>query len=109
VPNETLKPIYSSLGDDPAAGETVDAFVIGLAERIDTLQDAEAGGDLGQIAELTSRLIADAATAGFADFEKVGRQLEAACFEKDGKAARQCLIDLTELSQRIRLGHRGAA
>jgi hypothetical protein len=109
VPSEALKPIYSTLGDDPSSGATVDAFVVGLAERIDVLQDAEAVGDLAQLANLANRLIADASESGFADFEQVGKELEAACYEKDGAAARQRLVELTNLSQRIRLGHKGAA
>jgi hypothetical protein len=103
-----MKPIYSTLGDDPSSGEAIDSFVVGLAERIDMLQDAEAGGDLAQLAGQASLLIVEAAEAGFAAFEKVGKELEAACFEKDGKAARQRLVELTELSQRIRLGYKGS-
>ena len=108
MPAELLKPIYSSRSDDPSVGEAVDRFVIGLAERIDLLQDAEADGDLAQLAVLASGLIVEADAIGFEAFARTARALEAACSDDEPEAARKQLLGLTEIAQRIRLGHKGA-
>jgi hypothetical protein len=105
---EPLKPIYSSRSEDSSAGDAVDRFVIRLAERIDALQDAEADGDLARLAALTGELIVEADAAGFEAFASTAAALEAACFGDEAKAARERLLDLTEIAQRIRLGHKGA-
>ena len=107
--SEPLKPIYSSHSEDPSDDDVIDRFVIRLAERIDALQDAEAGGDLAQLATLTSELVAEAERAGFEALVRFAKALEAACLGDDGKAARERLLHLTQIAQRIRLGHRGAA
>jgi hypothetical protein len=80
------QPIYSTLAEDPAAGEAIDAFVVELAERVDELQDLEMRKELAQ---LSSRV-------------------ESACLERSSGDARRALVELTELARRIRLGHRGA-
>jgi hypothetical protein len=109
MPAEHLTPIYSSRSDDPHLGEVVDRFVIGLAEQIDLLQDAEANGDLAQLAALTGGLIVEAEAAGFETLAHTARALQAACSGDEPKAARKQLLGLTEMAQRIRLGHKGAA
>jgi len=109
MPEEPLKPIYSSHSEDSSDGDVVDRFVIRLAERIDGLQDAEADDDLAQLAALTRKLVAEAEQAGFGALVSFAKTLEAACLSDDGKAARERLLGLTEIAQRIRLGHKGAA
>jgi len=106
---EPLKPIYSSRRDDPSAGETVDRFVVDLAERIDLLQDAEAAGDVGQLMALIGGLTVAADAAGFDVFAAVARAIDAACSKDDPKLVRDKLLELTEIAQRIRLGHKGSA
>ena len=108
MPAEELKPIYSSLEQDPGAGETIDTFIIGLAERVDTLQDTERLGDLSQLAALTAALIADAQRAGFESLAEIGKAVQSACFDEDAPAVRERLCDLTDESQRARLGHKGS-
>ena len=105
---DAMKPIFSSIAGDPDSDKTVGAFVVGIAERIDTLQDAEVCGDLAQLAALASGLIVESAAAGFDALAEVGKLLETACFQEDAKAARQQIVELTDLSQRIRLGHKSA-
>ena len=104
-----MKPIYSSHNDDPAVGEAVDRFVIGLADCIDQLQDAEVDGDLAALISLARELRAAADTAGYAALAGVAEALEIACSHDDPKAVRDELIALTTIAQRIRLGHKGAA
>lgn len=108
MPLGDLKPIYSSLEDDPGAGETIDAFVVGLAERVDVLQDIEREGDLARLASLTAALIADAQRAGFGSLVEIGRALERACYDADEKSARDQLCRLTDEAQCARLGHKGS-
>jgi HPt (histidine-containing phosphotransfer) domain-containing protein len=103
------KPIYSTCGDDPDVGEALDHFVIGLAERIDILQDAEASGDFPQLASLAGQLAVDAEATGFGALASAAQALESACFGGDPKLARETTLDITEITQRIRLGHKGAA
>jgi HPt (histidine-containing phosphotransfer) domain-containing protein len=109
MPPDVLKPIYSSHSEDSSDDDVVDRFVIRLAERIDVLQDAEADGDLAQLAALANELMLEADEAGFEALVSFAKSLEAACLGDDAEAARERLLDLTEIAQRIRLGHRGAA
>jgi len=106
--SEPPKPIYSSCGDDPEVGDALDSFVIGLAERIDVLQDAEAAGDFAQLAALAGRLATDAEFTGFGTLATAAHSLESACFSGDPKLAREATFDITELAQRIRMGHKGS-
>ncbi|MFQ5417050.1 MAG: hypothetical protein ACE5FL_08415 [Myxococcota bacterium] len=104
----TLKPIFSSLEEDPEAGVAIDAFVVGLGERVDMLQDAEVEGDLRQLAALAGGVITEADKAGFAPLSDVAKRLESACFDGDAVMARACLCELTDAAQCVRLGHKGA-
>jgi HPt (histidine-containing phosphotransfer) domain-containing protein len=106
---ERLKPIYSSRRDDSPDGDAVDRFVIQLGERIDELQDAETDGDLTLLAALASELTDEADAAGYDAFVRCAKLLEDACLAGDTEDARDRLLDLTEIAQRIRLGHRGAS
>jgi len=102
-------PILSRLADDPAEGEAIDAFVVGLAERVDTLQDCEARGALAPLSESVAALAADADKVGFDSLARVALSIRDACRAHAGDAARKGLVELTETARRIRLGHRGAA
>jgi len=103
------KPIFSTRCDDPGASEALDQFVIALAERIDVIQDAEAAGDFTQLSALAGSLATDAEATGYGALATAAHALEAACFSGDPKLARESTIDITEITQRIRLGHKGAA
>jgi hypothetical protein len=105
---ERPPPIYSRLIDDPAYGEAIDEFVVGVAERIDFLQDADSKGDLGELRRLAAQLGADARAVGFDRLADVAGTVAAACLERAGKPAHDGVVALTELARRIRLGHRGA-
>jgi hypothetical protein len=58
-------PILSRLADDPAEGEAIDAFVVGLAARVDTLQDYDVRGALAPLCESVAALAEDADKVGF--------------------------------------------
>jgi hypothetical protein len=106
--DEPLRPLFSSRADDPEAAAAIEAFLVGLAERIDALQDAEGRGDHAQIARAVARLAADARGAGYEALAGVAREIgEAADAEKSDEVHRG-LVELTGLSVRVRMGHRGA-
>jgi len=109
MPGVRVKPIYSSRGDDPSVSDVVDGFVIGLSELIDQLQDFESEQDFARIADLAGALVADAQRAGFNDLARSAGALASASSEGRFDGTRSCLVDLTELVHRVRLGHKGAA
>ena len=108
TPPDRLTPIYSAHSDDPARNEAIDAFVIHLAERIDHLQDAESRADVGQVAELGLALAQEAAGVGYDEFSRVARAAVDAARDGKSEEAHNALVELTDLSHRIRLGHRGS-
>jgi hypothetical protein len=105
---ERPPPIYSRWIDDPAYGELIDEFVIGVAERVDHLQDADSKGDLADLARLAAQLEADARAAGFDLLADVAGAVERASRDRMPKQAHDGVVALTELALRIRAGHRGA-
>ena len=107
--DEPLRPLYSTRADDPEAAAPIEAFVIGLAERIDALQDAEGRGDYAQIARAVARLATDAHAAGYEALAAVARDLAEAATQEKSEEAHGRLVELTGLSIRVRMGHRGAA
>lgn len=107
--DEPLRPLRSSRAEDPEATARIDAFVIGLAERIDALQDAEGRGDFSAIAGEVARLASDAHAAGYEVLAGVARILEQAARQEKADEVHSRLVDLTGVSIRVRMGHRGAA
>jgi hypothetical protein len=103
------KPIYSSRAGDPSIDEAVDRFVIGLGESIDRLQDSELAGDLEQLGTQARALADEAKETGYSDLSRAASMLVAACRDRDAKLAREATLELTDLAQRVRLGHKGAA
>jgi len=100
--------IYSTLADDPAQGDVIDAFVVTLAERIDTLQDLDSHSELTELAANASELSLDAAKAGFASLSRGAAGVADAAGEGGRATSHKALVELTEIARRIRLGHRGA-
>jgi len=103
------RPIRSLREDDPEVEERIDAFVARLGETIDGFQDNEARGDLHGLRELADELAEQAQTLGYPDLVAAARAIGTACGEDSPAALRKSVEGLTELSQRIRRGHRSAA
>ena len=101
-------PIHSSRAEEPGIGEAIDAFVVTLAERIDSLQDHEARRELDRVASLSRELGSEAERLGFAPLSDCARILASAGGGEDAEAAHKALVDLTGIAQRVRLGHRGS-
>jgi hypothetical protein len=103
------RPILSSLADDPAFTAAIDAFVLGLAERVDAHQDAYSRRDFKELASLASRLATDAVAAGFEPLAQCAALIENTSLGQQVESTYQALVELTELGRCIRLGHRGAS
>jgi hypothetical protein len=105
----SAKPIVSLYVEDPTFEERIDRFVVGLAERVDAFQDAEAASDRAQLQSLAAALAAEAEEIGYPAVAEAGRRIEQACSDPSADALHKSVLDLTELSQRVRRGHRSAA
>jgi len=103
-----VRPIYSTLADDPAAEESIQDFVVSLADHIDGLQDADGRGLLDEVCVQARELVAEATARGFDSLARCAEVLEARCAEEDAEGAHKQLVELTTIAHRIRLGHRGA-
>jgi len=103
------KPIFSSRTDEPEVAEAIDKFIVGLAERVDALQDAEFKGALDELRILSRKLGTIANELGFELLAASASDLERCCLTDGVEQVRDTLIDLTEIAKRVRMGHRGAA
>ena len=104
-------PIYSARNDDDDGElrDEISRFVVRLAERVDLLQDMEGGSDLVALRALASGRASEAGHYGFAILAEAALELGAACEDAKPDAARDGMVELTDIARRIRLGHRGAA
>lgn len=105
---ERKGPIFSSRAEDPALVDSIDAFVVAVAERIDHLQDAERAGDLGRLARLAATLADDANAVGFEALGEVADAVREAARTDKADDARAQLVILTDTARRVRLGHPGS-
>jgi len=101
--------LRSSRESDPEVEFKIDAFVIGLGETVDALQDAEAAGQLAVLRDLSESLIQRARELGYESLSDAAREITEACADPSPEAARKAVETFTELSKRARRGHRGAA
>jgi hypothetical protein len=102
------KPILSSRSDEPEAAEQIESFIIGLAERVDDLQDAEFKGDLEELSSMAHTLGTTALELVFDLLAASASDLERCCLSDSVEQVRETLIDLTEIAKQVRMGHRGA-
>ena len=106
---QRLAPIHSVHEDDPEFSEGIDAFVVGLGEWIDTLQDAHAAGDFETVVARAAAQALAATTLGYPGLSDAARQVVRAAEDGEDENSRKAIGDLIELVQRVRLGHRSAA
>jgi hypothetical protein len=102
------KPIFSSRADDPEVSELIDEFMVGLAEQVDGLQDAEVKEDLAELGALTGDLAVKAESLGFGVLAAAAGDLQSCCHSGQLQEARDALVEITNIAKRIRMGHRGA-
>jgi hypothetical protein len=101
-------PIHSRYDDDPAYAEAIDTFVIGIAERVDALQDIEVRGDMLGLADAVASLAAEADHLGFPQLVGSAGEVAEAARGRNSELARKALEDLTDLARRVRQSHRGS-
>ena len=101
--------LRSSREGEPEIELRIDAFVMQLGETVDTLQDAEAAGQLVRLRELASPLVERCTELGYDSLGDAARQIAEACLDRNPVAAHKAVVDFTELSKRVRRGHRSAA
>ncbi len=102
-------PIRSRFADDPAQRERIDRFVLGLGERVDTLQDLELAGELKELGALAAACAHEAEVLGFDPLRQGALALERACQRGERAAVRAELEAVTDLARRVRQGHAGTA
>lgn len=104
-----LPPIRSSREHEPDLEPEIDAFVFGLGESVDAFQDAEMAGATTSLEQLAVRLAERAHGLGYAPVAESAERIRAACGERNPEAVRKAVLDLTDIAQRVRRGHRSAA
>jgi len=103
------KPLVSTRATEPELEERIDAFVIGLGETVDALQDAEAAGDHAVLARRATALAVLAGELGYPPLVEAAERIAQASREHSPEAAHKAVAEVTDLAQRIRRGHRSAA
>lgn len=106
---ERKPPIRSTQEDVPELVQAIDRFVIGLAERIDEIQDAELQTNHVGLSRLAQELAIDSERLGYPGLALVARNAVAAASDGKRDAVQDAVGELTEIAQRVRQGHRGAA
>ncbi|MBW2542918.1 MAG: hypothetical protein JRF15_12595 [Deltaproteobacteria bacterium] len=100
--------ILSSRPDASDVAEEIEDFIVGLAGRVDDLQDAEFKGDLEDLVRQAQDLGTAADALGFELLAASAWELKRCCLPDSAEQIRETLIDLTEIAKRVRMGHRGA-
>ena len=102
-------PIRSTQEDVVELADAIDRFVIGLAERIDAIQDAEIARKTSEVAELARTLSSEADRLGYPGMAVSAKGVAMAAEDDVDDELQETIVELTELARRIRQGHRGAA
>jgi hypothetical protein len=106
---ESKPPIRSTQEDVGELAEDIDRFVIALAERVDTIQDAELASSCADVARLARDLGNDADRLGYPSMAHCAKCVAMAAEDDKIDVLREEIIELTDIAQRIRRGHRGGA
>jgi hypothetical protein len=106
---ENKPPIRSTQEDVSELAEDIDRFVIALAERIDAIQDAELVSHCAEVARLARQLGIDADRLGYPDMAQCAKGVAGAAEDAKTDTLQDAIVDLTDITQRIRRGHRGSA
>ena len=101
--------LRSSRENDPEIELQIDAFVVRLGETVDALQDAEAAGRMDALRQQAEALMTRTRELGYDSLADAARRIQEACDDSNPVAAHKAVEDFTELSKRVRRGHRSAA
>ena len=106
---EGKPPIRSTQQDVAELAEDIDRFVITLAERIDSIQDAELANCCSDVAMLARALGNDGDRLGYPSIAQCAKSVAMAAEDDKPETLQEAIVELTEIAQRVRRGHRGAA
>ena len=106
---ERKPPIRSTQEDVAELAEDLDRFVIALAERVDAIQDAELAASWPDVAALARTLANDAERLGYPGMVLCAKNVAMTAEDAKIDELQDTIVDLTDLAQRIRRGHRGSA
>ena len=109
APQPPPKPIRSLREDDVEVEEQIDTFIAQLGETVDQLQDLEAAGDPVPLRRYVLELASAAGELGYPALAIAAQHIASACGEQNPEAVHKGVVDFTEVSQRVRRGHRSAA
>ena len=102
-------PIRSTQEDVAELAEEIDRFVVRLGERIDSLQDAQLAGAATEVSSLARQLSKEAERLGYPSMALSAKGVAMAAEDDIVEELKETILELTEIAQRIRRGHRGAA
>ncbi len=106
---QSKPPIRSTQENVVELAEEIDLFVFGLAERVDTIQDAELAGKFAEVASLVRGLSEEADRLGYPGMAVSALAVATTADDDPRDELQETIVELTEIAQRIRQGHRGAA
>jgi hypothetical protein len=106
---QRLAPLFSLYEDDIDLEEDLASFVVGLAERVDCMQDAGSARDLGNLHKLSVELEHQAARFGYPPLVAAVEAVRCAGDLGSDDAIEDALMELTRVARRVRQGHRGSA
>jgi hypothetical protein len=106
---EHKPPIRSTQEDVAELAEDLDRFVIALAERVDAIQDAELAASWPDVASLARTLANDAERLGYPGMALCAKNVAMTAEDAKTDELQDAIVDLTDLAQRVRRGHRGSA
>ncbi len=101
--------ILSTRENESSLTDAIDRFVVALAEEVDRLQDAELDGNPELLRRLATELGDRAEHLGYRPLADIATVVANACRDAKPEDASAAMVELTEISSRIRRGHRGAA
>ena len=97
--------ISSEFAADPDFVEIIDQFVSGLPERIESMQEALANGDLETLGRLAHQLKGSGGSYGYSALSDPAKALEDTAKARDHEASGLALAPLTDLCRAIIAGH----
>jgi hypothetical protein len=106
---ERKPPIRSTQEDVAELAEEIDRFVVGLGEQVDSIQDAQLARASSEVSNLARQLSKDAERLGYPSMALSAKGVALAAEDDVAEELKETILELTEIAQRVRRGHRGAA
>ncbi len=105
VSTDSTQAIKSEYADDPDFVEIIDQFVAGLAEKLQSMQQALGNGDFEMLERLAHQLKGAGAGYGYSAITDPATALEESAKARDPEGAGLALAPLADLCRAIIFGH----